>query len=58
MSLIKPPHIATFLLAVILIAVGVLSKFGVAIPVVGGHEFWLLLTANVLFILGCITQGF
>lgn len=58
MGLMKPPNIFTFLVAVVLVAVAVASHFGVVIPVVAGHEFWLLLAANVLFILGTITRGF
>ena len=58
MGLIKPPNILTFFIAVALVVAGALSKFGVAIPFVGDQGFWLLLLANVLFILGCITRGF
>ena len=58
MGLIKPPNIMTFLIAVALVIAGVLTKFGVSIPLVGEQGFWLLLLANVLFILGCITRGF
>jgi len=54
----KPPNILTFLVAVTLVIVAVVSRSGVVIPVVSGHEFWLLLGANILFILGTITRGF
>ncbi len=62
MGLMKPPNIFTFLVAVTLVIVAVVSHAGVVIPgvgpVVGGHEFWLLLGANILFILGTVTRGF
>ena len=58
MGLMKPPNILTFLVAVALVTVAVLSRFGGVIPMVSGQEFWLLLGANVLFILGTITRGF
>ena len=58
MGLMKPPTILTFLVAVTLVIVAVVSRSGVVIPVVSGHEFWLLLGANILFILGTITRGF
>jgi len=58
MGLIKPPNILTFFIALALVIVGVLANVGVEIPLLSGHGFWLLLAANVLFILGCITRGF
>ncbi len=58
MGLMKPPNILTFIIAVALVVTAVVSKAGVGVPIVGGFEFWMLLGANVLFILGCITRGF
>ena len=58
MGLIKPPNILTFFIALGLVIAGVLTQFGVTIPFVGDQGFLLLLIANVLFILGCITRGF
>jgi len=58
MGLIKPPNILTFFIALVFVIAGALTKFGVSIPVVGLEGFWLLLVANCLFILGCITRGF
>ena len=37
---------------------GILTKFDVTIPFAGDQGYWLLLAANILFILGCITRGF
>ncbi|MFY0613797.1 MAG: hypothetical protein JXQ99_19860 [Hyphomicrobiaceae bacterium] len=58
MGLIKPPNILTFFIAFALVVAGILTKFGITIPFVGDQGYWLLLAANVLFILGCITRGF
>lgn len=58
MGLIKPPNILTFFVALALVILAVVVKTGLALPVISGHEFWLMLAANVLFILGCITRGF
>jgi len=57
MGFIKAPSILTFLFAVALVVAGVLTKFGVSIPLVGLQGYWLLLAANILFFLGCITRG-
>ena len=58
MGLIKPPNILTFCIAFALVVAGIMTQFGVTIPFVGDQGFWLLLGANILFILGCITRGF
>jgi hypothetical protein len=58
MGLIKAPNILTFFIAFALVIAGALTKFDVSIPFVGLEGFWLLLVANCLFILGCITRGF
>lgn len=58
MGLIKPPNILTFLIAFALVVAGVLANVGLNLPFISGHGFWLLLGANVLFILGCLTRGF
>ncbi|MBU2534084.1 MAG: hypothetical protein KKB37_15190 [Alphaproteobacteria bacterium] len=58
MGLIKPPNIMTFFIATALVVAAIASKMGAPIPVITGEEFWPLLVANILFILGCITRGF
>ncbi len=58
MGLMKPPNIFTFLVAVALVIAAVVSRAGGALPAIAGHEFWLLLAANILFILGTVTRGF
>lgn len=58
MGLMKPPNILTFLIAVTLVIVAVASKAGGVVPALAGHEFWPLLAANILFILGTVTRGF
>ncbi len=57
MGIVKPPNILTFLVALILGIAGTLAHLGVAIPVVGGHGFWLLFLAYLLLVLGCIFRG-
>ena len=57
MGLVKPPGILTFLLALILGIVGALTHFGVNIPIVDGHGFWLVFAAYVLLIIGCLLRG-
>lgn len=55
---LKAPGIVTFMLSVIL-AVGVLfvKFFSASIPFVNGNEFWFLLLAHVILVLGCIMRG-
>ena len=57
MGLIKPPSLLTFLAATALIILAILARLGFVIPGGGEIGFWLLLAANVLFVMGCLTRG-
>jgi hypothetical protein len=54
----KAPGLLTFCVSVLLTLAVLLSKIGVAVPLVSGYEFLVLLLAQVLLILGCTTRGF
>jgi hypothetical protein len=55
---LKAPGILTFMVAVILtVAVLIMKFFGAQIPFLMGNEFWALLLAQVILILGCIMRG-
>lgn len=55
---LKAPGIITFLLAVILTVSVLISKFfNAEIPILQGNEFWVLLSAHVLLILGCLMRA-
>lgn len=56
MKLSAPKQI-TFLIAVILLILGVLARF-VAIPFVTVYAFWIVVVAAVLLVLGCAISGF
>ena len=52
------PGILTFMISVILVVVALITKFFEAsIPLVSGHEFWVVLGAQVLLVFGCILRG-
>lgn len=56
---LKAPGIVTFMLSVILtFCVLVVRFFSAEIPFINGHEFWVLLAAQMLLVLGCILRGF
>jgi hypothetical protein len=55
---IKAPSLVTFAVSVLLTLAVVLAKIGVPVPVVSGYEFFVLLVAQVLLILGCTMRGF
>lgn len=57
MGFIKPPRPLTFLAAVALTILVAIAQAGVAIPAISGNEFGFLMASNILFILGCSTQG-
>jgi hypothetical protein len=46
------------MLSVILtVTVLIIKFFGATIPIVTGNEFWALLLAQVILVLGCIMRG-
>jgi len=51
------PKQTTWLLALLVAIVGVVAHF-VAIPVLSGYDFWVVLVAFVLLFLGTILKGF
>lgn len=55
---LKAPGIVTFMLAIILtVTVLIMKFFGAEIPFLVGNEFWALLVAHMVLILGCIMRG-
>jgi hypothetical protein len=55
---LKAPGILTFMLSVILtVTVLIIKFFGAEIPLVTGNEFWALLAAQIILVLGCIMRG-
>ena len=55
---LKAPGILTFMLSVILVVVAIIARFfGANIPVISGHEFYVLLLAHLLLVLGCMMRG-
>jgi hypothetical protein len=55
---IKAPGLLTFGVSVLLTLAVLFSKVGVAVPLVSGYEFLVLLVAQILLILGCTMRGF
>ena len=54
---LKAPGLLTFMVAVILtVCILVVKFFAAEIPFIKGHEFWALLTAHVLLVLGCLAR--
>lgn len=55
---LKAPGILTFMLSVVLTVVVLITKFfGADIPLLTGNEFWVLLAAQVILVMGCIMRG-
>ncbi|MEQ1711116.1 MAG: hypothetical protein ABL908_06930 [Hyphomicrobium sp.] len=55
---LKAPGILTFMLSVIItVVVLVVTFFGADIPLLKGNEFWALLVAQFILVLGCIMRG-
>jgi hypothetical protein len=54
---LSAPKKNTFWIAVVVAIVGVLATF-VAIPVLSGFAFWLVVIAFVILLLGNVLRGF
>jgi hypothetical protein len=55
---LKSPGIITFILSIVLTVLVLVAKFfGAQIPLMQGNEFWFLLLAHVILLLGCIMRG-
>ncbi len=55
---LKAPGILTFMVSIVLTVVVLITKFfGAEIPFLNGNEFWVLLAAQVILVLGCIMRG-
>ena len=55
---LKAPGILTFTLSVVLVVcVLVVKFFGAEIPLLKGNEFWALLAAHLILVIGCMIKG-
>lgn len=55
---LKTPGILTFMISVILmVCVLVVRFFGAEIPLLKGNEFWALLVAHLILVIGCLVPG-
>ena len=55
---LKAPGILTFMLSVILTVLALVTFFfGASIPFITGQEFWVIIIAEIVLILGCILRG-
>lgn len=55
---LKAPGILTFMVSVVLtVTVLIMKFFGAEIPFFIGNEFWVLLLAQFILILGCVMRG-
>jgi hypothetical protein len=55
---LKAPGILTFMVSIVLTVVVLITKFfGAEIPFLNGNEFWVLLAAQIILVLGCIMRG-
>jgi hypothetical protein len=55
---LKAPGILTFLISIVLVvAVLMIKFFGASVPGLTGHEFWGLLIAHLLLVMGCLMRA-
>lgn len=55
---LKAPGMLTFMVSVIIVVFVLSAKFfGASIPLINGHEFWMLFIAHILLLVGCLMRG-
>jgi len=55
---LKAPGILTFMVSIILtVTVLIMKFFSAQIPFLIGNEFWVLLAAQAILVLGCVVRG-
>lgn len=55
---LKAPGILTFLVSIVLMVCVLMIKFfGASVPVLNGHEFWGLLVAQMILVMGCLIRS-
>lgn len=55
---LKAPGILTFLVSIIIVVAVLMIKFaGANVPFLNGNEFWALLAAHTLLVLGCLIRA-
>lgn len=55
---LKAPGILTFMVSVVLTVTVLITRFfGAEIPLLTGNEFWVLLAAQIILVMGCIMRG-
>lgn len=57
MNILKRPSVLTFLISALMLIAAVLSNAGIKVPLIGGHEFLVLLAGHVILTLGCLLRG-
>jgi len=56
--ILKAPGILTFMVSIVLtVTVLIMKFFGAEIPFLIGNEFWVLLLAQAILVLGCVMRG-
>ncbi len=55
---LKAPGILTFLISIVLVVCVLMIKFfGASVPILSGHEFWGLLVAHAILVMGCLIRS-
>lgn len=57
MGLVKQPSLLTFLFAIVIGGLALVSHFGIAVPELKNYSFWVMTAAYVLLVMGCVFRG-
>ena len=57
MGLVKRPGLLTFLIAIVVGVLALVSHLGLAVPELTNYSFWVMTAAYVLLVMGCLFRG-
>ena len=57
MNLLKRPSLLTFLVAIIVGVLAIVSHLGLAVPTISGYSFWVMTAAYIVLVMGCLFRG-
>ncbi|MAI44527.1 MAG: hypothetical protein CMB79_01270 [Filomicrobium sp.] len=57
MNLLKRPSLLTFLFAIVVGVLAIISHLGLAVPTISSYSFWVMTAAYIMLVMGCLFRG-
>lgn len=57
MNLLKRPSLLTFLIAIVVGMLAIISHLGLAAQTITSYSFWVMTAAYIVLVMGCLFRG-